>query len=129
MRVNATASISKSIIDALTINDLERHFVNFSVSLRGIKYETQQIVLSLNGTKDDLRTAVKALYVSANKVFNGVETNAAKFVPENLRTYLCKLENESSYQKDFDHQADEYMKQCALNNVMPHPEVMEDFVY
>lgn len=118
MKVNATASITKSTVEDFELKEIRDIFESFDVALKGILFETNIVKLSLTGTKENLRLAVKFLYSHSK--------NAAKIY---LQKYLKTLENHMAYRKHYDQNADKYMRYCALNNLIPHPEVIEDYVF
>ena len=49
-----------------------------------------------------------------------------KKTPDELKEYVEALDNEASYQKNYDKHLDRYMRHCILNDIEPHPEVSED---
>jgi hypothetical protein len=121
MKINATATLLKSLLGQLNINELEILFADHNVSIKHIKYEFDNLVLGLNGSKDNLRLAVRALHHKLHSL-DASDGDA-------VRKHLADMENSYAYRKYYEHLADEYMKYCVLHDVLPHPEVIEDFVY
>ena len=122
MKFNANAELDVACVKHFTILDLEKFFADYSVTLLNIKHQdNSKVRLSLRGTKDNLRYAVKSLYYKSS-------TKSKEQVPDSVKNYLNLLSS-NLYQKNFDKVAEDYMKHCALHDQLPHPEVVEGFVY
>lgn len=133
MRFNASVSISASLVEEINIAELEKHFRKHEVVFKGfnfsIKENTKMANFSLNGTKPNLRMSIKNLYTYASQKVNGMETRPAKYVPDSVKSHLNVMQDKEKYERLYNYCADEYMKHCARNDQMPHPEVNEDFVF
>ncbi len=134
MRLNASVSIPADIVKDFSLNELERHFRKHEVIFRGLNFSikepaTKVAVFSLNGSKENLRMSIRNLYTLSTQVKSGMENKPARSVPDDIRAKLEILKDKDSYDKLYNFCADEYMKHCALNDQMPHPEVSENFVY
>lgn len=143
MKINAIVSMPYTVVDSFKIHELEEHFISYGVVLRSFGFcnkiatnkspnvpeGTKLINLSLTGTKEELRKSVKSLYSSANQILNGVETQIAEYIPESIKSDLMVLENGNRYTEQYADYAQKYMKHCALHDQMPHPEVLEGYVF
>lgn len=131
-RVHATATIPQYMIYNFSIAEIIRCFSYFSVELKGVKFTDEAIALKIHGTQIDIRLAVKSLYTLINKQFKRlaqIETEAASEIPDQLKNYFKNIEDNGQYKKQYDELADKYIKHCALNDMQPHPEVIEDYVF
>lgn len=127
MDVHATATIPKSLLTNFSLIDLDEVFEKYTVRLRGSKIGDEFIELKISGEKVKIRLAIKALYRLINDDYKAY-VNKNKENPD-VKKSLESLSDERSYQKKFNQIADAYMKHCALNDLVPHPEVAEDFVF
>ena len=131
-KVYATATIPQYMIYNFSVAELVRCFSCFSVELRGIKFTNEAIALKIHGTHVDIRLAVKALYTLINQQFKKlaqIETEVAREIPESLRNYFKNIEDNGQYKKQYDEFTDKYIKHCALNDIQPHPEVIDGYVF
>ena len=131
-KLYATATIPRYMIYNFSVADLLRCFSYFSVELKGVRFTDESISLKIHGTQINIRLAVKALYALINKEFKKlaeIETQAAKEIPESLQCYMKNIEDNGQYQKHYDEFTDKYIKHCALNDIQPHPEVIDGYVF
>jgi hypothetical protein len=131
-KVYATATIPQYMIYNFSVAELVRCFSYFSVELRGIRFTNEAIALKIHGTHVDIRLAVKALYTLINQQFKKlaqIETTVAKEIPEELKNYCKDLEDNGQYKKQYDEFTDQYLKHCVQNNIQPHPEVIDGYVF
>jgi hypothetical protein len=123
MRVFATATIAKEMLNSLSVSEIEFCFKEFAVELRGVKIGDDLVILKIYS---------KALYHLINDK-NFDQTDRQIFDRqksfEDLKNYLKMIENEKKYQNHYEKSADEYIKYCALNDINPHPEVIEGYAY
>jgi len=122
MKVNARAELERDCISNLSIDQLERFVANYSVTLLSFRFVGEKISVMLRGTKENLRLAVKSLYLKSG-------SSLKKAVPDHIRDYIETMADTNSYRKSYERVAEDYMRYCVLNDVMPHPEVDEGFVY
>ncbi len=130
-KLYATATIPRYMIYNFSIADLLECFAYFSVELKGVRFTDEAISLKIHGTQVNIRLAVKALYALINREFKKleIETEVASEIPESLQGYMMNIENDGQYKKHYDEFTDKYIKHCALNDIQPHPEVMDDYVF
>ena len=131
-KLYATATIPRYMIYNFSVADLLRCFAYFSVELKGIRFTDEAISLKIHGTQINIRLAVKALYTLINHEFKKlteIETEVASEIPECLQNYLKNIEDDGQYKKHYDEFADKYIKHCALNDIQPHPEVIDGYVF
>ncbi len=130
-KLYATATIPRYMIYNLSVADLLRCFASFSVELKGIRFTDESISLKIHGTQVNIRLAVKSLYTLINQELKKleIETEAATEIPESLQCYMKNIEDDSQYKKQYDEFTDKYIKHCALNNIQPHPEVIDGYVF
>lgn len=132
MRVFATATIAKEMLNSLSVSEIEFCFKEFAVELRGVKIGDDLVILKIYGRRKDIELASKALYHLINDK-NFDQTDRQIFDRqksfEDLKNYLKMIENEKKYQNHYEKSADKYIKYCALNDINPHPEVIEGYAY
>ncbi len=122
MKVNASAELERDCISNFSLDQLERFLANYSVTLLSLRFIGDKVSVMFRGTKENLRLAVKSLYLKSGSSFK-------KTVPEHIKNYLDSMADSQSYKKNYDKVAGDYIRHCNLNNVTPHPEVDEGFVY
>ena len=125
MKYQAIVNIPAHAVDSFSLVELEDHFADHEVTIRGLNYPAQSaqkksFKLCLYGTKDNLRTSVKQIYLIASQLVSGIETKPASHIPEGITKKLDE--------KLYNYCADEYMKHCVLNDESPHPEVSDEFM-
>lgn len=129
MKFHATVAVNNSIIEYFSIYELERHFREHEVIFRGInyslKFSSKNIGVSLSGSKEKIRKAVKNLYETARRRMHGIETEPARFVPEKMKHYLETLADDEKYQKLYKFCVDDYMQNNQGQAL--HPELDENF--
>lgn len=119
------------MIHSFTIANLVECFAYFDVELKGLRLSEEILSLKIYGTQNDIRLAIKGLYALINqqlKKLSDIETKAAKSLPKDLKAYLKNIENDGDYKKHYDPLAGEYLRYCELNEIQPHPEVMDGFI-
>ena len=121
MKINASAAIAKSIASQFTITELEAFFLDYAVGLKNIRFNAGSIQVTLNGSKEQIRDAIKTLYTGEHN-----KNQSSKELPIELQNLAKTLTNKFSYQEQFDNMADEYIRSCAINGIEPHPEVFSD---
>lgn len=134
MIIHATAAIAQDIVENYSLKEIRTFFADYQVRLRKLKYQEDIILAGVSGTKDDIKRALKILYTGIDPKHNqelaeAIETKASKEIPESLQVHQERLQNAESYKSTFENQADKYLKHCALNDLLPHPEVMENYSY
>ena len=132
MKNYATASIPKYLLYTFSLIRLEEICLENQVALKAIRYAENQVICKLYGSQEDIKAAIKNLYSEINedcKKHSHTIKKASKIIPSDLREYEITLSDDEKYQKNFARQADKYMKHCALNDINPHPEVFEDYVF
>jgi hypothetical protein len=122
MKVNASAELERDCISNFSLDQLERFLANYSVTLLSLRFIGDKVSVMFRGTKENLRLAVKSLYLKSGSSFK-------KTVPEHIKNYLDSMADSQSYKKSYDKVASDYIRYCTLNNLTPHPEVDEGFVY
>ena len=122
MKVNASAELDRDCVSNFTLDQLEKFLANYSVTLISLKFLGKKVSVLLKGTKENLRLAVKSLYLKSGNTFK-------KTVPEHVKKYLNKMSDSASYRKSYDKIAEVYIRYCVLNALAPHPEVDAGVVY
>ncbi len=132
MKTYATASIPKYLLYTFSLIRLEEICLENLVALKALRYNENQVVCKLYGLKEDIREAIKSLYNEINedcKDKADLIKKAKKQIPEELQEYRELFADDENYKKSFEKHADQYIKDCALNDIDPHPEVFEDHVF
>jgi tRNA threonylcarbamoyladenosine modification (KEOPS) complex Cgi121 subunit len=132
MRVFATATIAKEMLNTLSVSEIEICFQEYAVELRGVKIGDELVILKIYGKRKDIELASKSLYkLITEKNFDQTDRQVfdRQKTFEDLKNYLKLIENEKKYQNHYEKNADEYIKHCALNDINPHPEVIEGYAY
>jgi len=122
MKVNASAELDRDCVCNFSLDQLECFFANYSATLLSLRCNGDKVTVMLRGTKENLRLAVKSFYLKSGSTFK-------KNVPDEIKNSLNSLENISSYREAYTKVANDYIRYCTLNDLTPHPEVDEGFVY
>ena len=122
MKVNASAELDRDCVSNFTLDQLEKFLANYSVVLVSLKFTGDKVSVLLKGTKENLRLAVKSLYLKSGNAFK-------RAVPEHIKKYLDKISDTAMYRRSYDKIAEDYIRYCIVNDLSPHPEVDEGFVY
>lgn len=131
MKIYATASIPKYLLYSFSLVRLEEICLENLVCLKAIRYSQNQIICKLYGNKDDIKEAIKALYQEINEECkNQIDLikQSKKVIPEAIQQYSELLNNDAIYKEEFDKQAQNYIRNCQINDITPHPEVSEEYL-
>jgi len=130
METPASATIPKYLLNKFSLIDLDRCFEYFAVDLKAVKMREESITLKLYGDKDNIKKAIKGLYSLINSDYKKqaqIDAEPRKRVPNKIKNSLN--ENEETYRANYEKLADQYIQDCFTNNIKPHPEVVEGFVF
>lgn len=120
------------MLGELSVSEIELCFDEFEVELRGVKIGEEFVILKIFGKREDIELASRALYALINdRNFDQTDRQVLdrQKTFEDLKNYLRLIENNVHYQDHYEKNADRYIKYCALNDVSPHPEVLEGYAY
>ena len=78
MKVNASAELERDCISNFSLDQLERFLANYSVTLLSLRFVGDKVSVMFRGTKENLRLAVKSLYLKSGSSFK-------KTVPEHIK--------------------------------------------
>ncbi|MDA0772643.1 MAG: hypothetical protein O3C63_06835 [Cyanobacteria bacterium] len=130
METYASATLPKYLLNKFSLIDLDRCFEYFAVDLKAVKMGEESITLKLYGDKDNIKKAIKGLYSLINSDYKKqaqIDTEPLKRVPNKIKNSLN--ENEETYRANYEKLADQYIQDCFTNNIQPHPEVVDGFVF
>lgn len=126
--IHAMVIASQKVVDLMG-RDLASHFCKFKVSLVNVApaqfYGPDAISLVLEGKQNDIKTSLNQLKKVCYQKEIGIESKPVKSIPPVLKGYLLDMENDIKFEKIFSYCSKEYLEYCKLNNINPHPEVLE----
>ncbi len=126
--IHAMIIASQKVVDLMG-RDLTNHFLKFKVSLVNVApaqfYGPDAISLVLEGKQNDIKTSLSQLKKICYQKEIGIESKPVVSIPPVLKGYLLDMENDIKFEKIFSYCSKEYLEYCKLNNINPHPEVLE----
>lgn len=109
--------------------NISDYFKQYKVSLINVlpaeKHGQDSISLVLLGKEEDIRLSLNDLKKNYILKEVGYESSPAKSVPLSIKGYLSDMEDDFRFEKIFSYCSKEYLDYCKLNNLKPHPEVIE----
>lgn len=128
--IHAMVITSQKVIDLMG-KDLISHFIKHKVSLLNISpasnHGPDAITLVLVGKQDDIKKSLSQLKKTCYEKEVGIEKSPARSLPPILKGYLSDMEDPERFEKLFEYCSKEYIKDCQIKNIQPHPEVSESF--
>ena len=109
--------------------NISDYFMKYKVSLINVlpaeKYGQDSVSLVLHGKEVDIRLSLNDLKKNYLLQEIGYETSPAKSLPPAIKGYLSDMEDDLRFEKIFSYCSKEYLDYCKLNNIKPHPEVVD----
>jgi hypothetical protein len=126
--IHAMVITTQKVIDLMG-KDLSSHFMNHQVSLLNVspsaEHGPDSITLVLLGKQGDIKKSLNQLKKVCYEKENGIEKSPVKSLPPILKGYLSDIEDPERFEKLFEYCSKEYIKDCQIKNIQPHPEVVE----
>ena len=126
--IHAMVIASQKVVELMG-RDLADHFLRHKVSLMNVApaqfYGPDAVSLVLEGKQNDIKKSLSQLKKICYQKEIGIESNPIRSIPPLLKGYLLDMENNIRFEKIFSYCSKEYLDYCKLNNINPHPEVLE----
>ena len=126
--IHAMVITSQKVIDLMG-KDLSSHFMKHQVSLLNIspasEHGPDSITLILLGKQGDIKKSLYQLRKACYEKEIGIEKSPIKSLTPVLKGYLSDMEDTERFEKLFEYCSKEYIKDCQIKNIQPHPEVTE----
>ena len=126
--IHAMVIASQKVVELMG-RDLADHFLRHKVSLMNVApaqfYGPDAVSLVLEGKQNDIKKSLSQLKKICYQKEIGIESNPIRSIPPLLKGYLFDMENNIRFEKIFSYCSKEYLDYCKLNNINPHPEVLE----
>ena len=126
--IHAMVIASRKVVDLMG-TELSSHFLKHKVCLVNLTpaefYGPDAISLVLEGKQNDIKKSLSQLKKICYQKEIGIESTPVQSIPPILKGYLLDMENDIKFEKIFSYCSKEYLEYCKVNNINPHPEVLE----
>ncbi len=127
-KIQAMIVTTKELVE-IAGKDLSTFFQAQGVTLLEISknknFGPDSFTLLLEGNESNIKQSLIRLKKFVLLKECGAEFQPIKELPGNIKGYLLDMEDRIKFEKLFKYCTKEYLDHCSINNITPHPEVIE----